>query len=501
MRTLLSLILLFPSLFVAQDYQTVRSDFIRFFETSDQNGTYYHGIKVDSTIVSGQDSILFNYWTVRSGNSFCNQSDRILPYGPSFIGREILIRPNGDNVFINNLGDSILIKTLAQLNESWVMMELENSIVLRATVSDISNESILDSLIEVKTILTEMLDSAGNVITHSANGEHFRISNHLGIVKTPDIALFPGDVNIHAIAGMEKPYRGMYRPRCVPMYARSIGDAEHWAYGYDNWPHSNGWRKIEAITNAEITGSTSQEYTLHTAKEYWSDSDPSTITSFEELDSTYMVDLSDPAESCWLPMPGQSDELMYLDTGGTTEPWDHSISVRSIGFDYHHCFGPERITNDGGSLMVPDTVNNDGCYESYPWISESVYHMYSVADEVGTTQTTTTWYANDITSATRSLQYFKRGDLECGIPYTFWVGVEETEKPISSIFPNPIHSGQTLNLGKTWSEVSVSNLNGQILWEARHVSQLTTDNLKSGIYFLSLANDGLRSTQKLVVLE
>lgn len=173
-----------PLLTSAQDYQTVRSDFIHFF--LDENEAD-HGMRMDSVGVEGSDSVLINYLTVRT----YDYGYQIEAFVPSWLGEKTIIRPNGENLFFNAEGDTILLKTQAQINESWNLFNVDSISYLEGTITDVSSNVILDSVVEVKTITLLLIDSNDNILPHLVNGAVFVISNTLGIITCPDLYDFP----------------------------------------------------------------------------------------------------------------------------------------------------------------------------------------------------------------------------------------------------------------------------------------------------------------------
>src|ERR1041385_2469849 len=89
---------------VAQNYRTVNSASEEWFiDPMD----HINAIHPDSAILSGQDSIVWNYPNLREDFS----AWRLDTTGPSWVGRYSIYHSNGDEVYFNSNMDSIFFKT------------------------------------------------------------------------------------------------------------------------------------------------------------------------------------------------------------------------------------------------------------------------------------------------------------------------------------------------------------------------------------------------------
>jgi hypothetical protein len=91
------------------------------------------------------------------------------------------------------------------------------------------------------------------------------------------------------------------------------------------------------------------------------------------------------------------------------------------------------------------------------------------------------------------------------------VGIKENVKNLSdfSIFPNPAKESAVINLNSskaTSGSLSVFNALGEVvlqkdlsLIEGKNKIELNTENLKSGVYFVSLTNSGNSISKKLII--
>ena len=88
----------------SQDYQCIRDNATYLYS----DGTYIKAIRIDSVVNTVDGLVYYNYPTL----SWDDDLDCYNRYSPSWIGRKVLVKPNGDNIFYNKNNEPITIKTL-----------------------------------------------------------------------------------------------------------------------------------------------------------------------------------------------------------------------------------------------------------------------------------------------------------------------------------------------------------------------------------------------------
>ena len=127
MRTTILLVLIaWSTCATTQDYSCIRTD-TSFFT----NGYFQRAIHIDSIAAFPGHTSYFNYFSLgpEDENQFCYTVQF-----PSWIGSHVDIHENGDHYFFNWYGDSILIKTTAQLSESWICFSFDGGDYIQAKV-------------------------------------------------------------------------------------------------------------------------------------------------------------------------------------------------------------------------------------------------------------------------------------------------------------------------------------------------------------------------------
>src|SRR5436309_12088894 len=110
--------LLLPALFFlasycssAQNYKPLQPGKMPFFT----NGNHYlRGMRIDSVRTMGSDTVYYPYHTPR-GYYGCGSWAALDTMGGSWLGKKVIQKPNGDFLFDNMWGDTVLIKTRAHL--------------------------------------------------------------------------------------------------------------------------------------------------------------------------------------------------------------------------------------------------------------------------------------------------------------------------------------------------------------------------------------------------
>ena len=97
----------------SQNFQCINNNSIHYFT----DGEFVKAIQIDSVVVEGDNSVFYNYPTLAE----TEDSDCYTQNGPSWIGRKMIAKPDGDNVFYNMDSLPITVKTLAEEEEQWMI--------------------------------------------------------------------------------------------------------------------------------------------------------------------------------------------------------------------------------------------------------------------------------------------------------------------------------------------------------------------------------------------
>ncbi len=145
MKKLLFILILFTSCYCnAQNYQCLQAGVKHYFING--NG-YLRGIRIDSVRTFGDTTIYYPFHTPRLTSGIID------PNGGSWLGKRVLQLSDGTFVFDSYWNDSVIIKTKANVGDSWIFYRDSSHLYYKATVIANDTMTILSSLDSVKTIM------------------------------------------------------------------------------------------------------------------------------------------------------------------------------------------------------------------------------------------------------------------------------------------------------------------------------------------------------------
>jgi hypothetical protein len=136
------------------------------------------------------------------GNSAQCDSIPVPPFGgisylakiPRLLGASFTKFSNGDEIYRNAIFENILIKNLATLNETWMIMTDSNGIEYRATITLIDTLAILGNVDSIKQISIQAFNGANPIA--SPYNVTLELSKHNGFIKVFSFAKFPYDTTV-----------------------------------------------------------------------------------------------------------------------------------------------------------------------------------------------------------------------------------------------------------------------------------------------------------------
>jgi hypothetical protein len=181
---------------MSQPYSTIANQKPRFY-TGIPRGQSMFGassqIKVmfmDSVLTQGGES---RYFSFRSLNDSANNPVAcITPEGRNWYGSEVIRKANGDEVYFNQSGDSIVFRTAAPVGSSWQAYSYDNmSEWIEASVTGVQWQAIPGGFDSVKTITLLRRNLSGNIIPDSINYKEVKIARDSGLIRFFHVYHFP----------------------------------------------------------------------------------------------------------------------------------------------------------------------------------------------------------------------------------------------------------------------------------------------------------------------
>ena len=222
------------SFLMAYDYQTVYSQRTALFSDSYGN---IKSMRIDSVQFS-QDSILYPIKNIQKLGSNC-----YTPYGASWLGAKIIVKPTW-NYFFNENNDTIRIKTDAKLNETWKVFGKED-VWVSGTVIKVELLTFMGLTDSVKTIEFNMTIATSATVSSKSiakfvadfDGKIIQISKHYGLIKTYNFNVFPyfsdtqetymGTWQQFNLVGLTNPKAGVQNLTSFDIFDFQVGDELH----------------------------------------------------------------------------------------------------------------------------------------------------------------------------------------------------------------------------------------------------------------------------------
>ena len=389
---------------------------------------------------------------------------------PQFLQRKMIKK--GDGIYVFRDTSKLMLRTKAQLNETWVFDSLNNT---TAQVTDISVQQLFGVQDSVKTISL----STGNSIL---------LSKSYGIISFPDLK---GSEFTYELKGIEGSNMGEKVPDFWDIYNFDVGDVfEYYAEGGD--AYLSGWYIKKYEINSKYISGDSIVYEISGLQ--------MTVTflagvTYDVINTTLIyIDSANHAANKY------NNELICI--GTDYAPWSlfskinlgidsNNVPVKYYGNNYGDNNYLYHILEGVPDVMVAYIDEVYGGYRQYDKLAANLgtVHFVEGAFEY--------WFDESLEG------YIKDGDTVGTItPDSLLTAISEQSayNDDIKIYPNPAIDHFTLALPSGYQikncEVTLSNIQGRLIFR-QPVTEFTTkfdiSRLPGGVYFLKV-NDGIKST-------
>lgn len=494
----LSVLLFVFQMAFSQDYQCIKEDVTYFYS----NDIFFKAISIDSVVSAGDSIVYYNYPTITDDYIYDWCFGRI---GPSWIGRYISEKQDGEHVFYNKFNNPVSIQTLYNTNEYWTSFVFENGNYVRATVLEIEEMEFLGITDTVKKISFQAHDIDGDSIDYPVNGKYILLSKNNGLVRTINFKYFPNLWGGHIttehcseyyLCGMREPEVGIQNLTAARIFDYEVGDEIHnkiSLYGNQGYAvydfYKNSFLQKEYSTNLDTASyliyhcGYTEAHIPYEGIEYYYFED--TVTSNYFIGSNPYID--------FLP------DKLVIDTVASAF-WEYSIT------NCEYLEGTSRLKK---TLL-------GGYYSEYPHDCIEFLESKDGVDEkfyIEGLGYYDSWLIPWSNSGGREPIYFSQGEEEWGTPYSFncngyytSINQEDEVDNLVKIAPNPM---------KEWTKISIEtgsdSKHSFILYNSFGKAvrtynfegsnyMITRDGLPNGIYFYVLENsEGFKNSGKLIV--
>lgn len=489
MKRLFILVFLLAPLFtIAQNYQCVSPNTIRYFTNSVHN---LRGIRIDSTKQINSNTVLYPYKTARG--IIGNMKHTLHPMG-SWLGETITIQPDGTHMFDTYWGDTVIVRSQAQLNDSWIFIDDTSSIYYEATVSSIDTLTVLGSIDSVKTITLTAKDANGIVPTDPFHNKRILLSKDHGFVSVFDLYMFPhiGPKFIYAYSlflpklatDIEYSLVDLYIPTQLEVYDYTVGDKYQYKSYYYHDKLSPDEKHSDTIVGKNSISATEVEYTIKRNIQYYetpSGQYPTgrTIVKLDTIIRKYstnkILDLT------LLPEEWGMGRYIYYNPTDT--------QMCTINRSYN--IGPNYVYYKGDSAFLNTFEPCSGPFYKYKIGFGELYYAFCHVPNAGGTNPTVymTYAKNQITT--------------CGQYYPVSINSISNVETKFDIYPTP--ASNELHISTSSNEqltITLKELTGKTIYNTATNSStsINTSNYTNGIYLLTISTiDGKEEHHKVVI--
>jgi hypothetical protein len=438
---------------------------------------------------------LYPFSNFRESDDYC-----YTPYGPSWIGDEIIIRNDGLNIFFNKNQDSILIHTNALLNENWVLFNMHDSIIIMATITKHDTMSFLGLLDSVKSISLQVYDKNMNPLDYALNTMELKISKNYGFVGLTNFYFFPefhisypfNEYEEYNLTGLSNPKTGVQNLTWLEANDFQIGDEIHVLlesrsiYGgdYDYIETTNSIYKY--LSRFDYTDSI--KYTVEVKQNIFKSRPPwiDTGTSLYKNDTISLLFKAD----------SQFDKLPYEPVISDNTGYFYNMST-----SYNLIEGTV-ISKSDPRRYLSFSYSGDGCW-ILPVIDDCYSETYYLKGLGGPYYDCE--FVFSLGSMERKLVYFKKGEISWGTPLIVTGINDERFESKVILFPNPANEYITVRFEKVYQSAifEIFDTNGHLILTTPidgKESTIEIADLNAGLYTYRLRdNKTVCVTGKLII--
>jgi hypothetical protein len=490
MKYLIPIFLFFCTIGHAQNYQCLQGGMKHYFING--NG-YLRGTRVDSVRAAGSDIVYYPNRSPR-GPYTDPYSLSLDTNGGSWLGKRVVQRADGTFVFDSYWNDSVIVKTQANVGDSWVFYKDTSSIYYQATLTAEDTMTVLSAVDSVKKIMITAYNGAGHLTSDPVDSFVMILSKSNGFVQVFDLFTFP----------YHKP-DSAYRPGLDFFLDVSMHDYNTTFSTGSSGPNAN----VSLFHVVDFNSPNDQQ--LHN----WDVGD--TIEGYHSI-----LIMSVPSLTT---LVNTTDYILDVVTNKTTAA--HSTSYTLSGIHYTcggysgvwgSCYGPcDLIINDGtrafydnvyelidAAIMPEEHLNLNNIIYYFPQdtsfcMSSPLYvrpgRRYGIERN-----DRATFYksglgkiksggSNDdpcIMSYEDGLAYINTHGTGCGTLHSLNIGKAIAPKDSLSLFPNPVSAQLAIeSSARNIEKVVIYDVLGQIVYQRdAHTAKLQIDvsGFPSGIY-------------------
>ncbi len=491
MKTVCSLLLLLTICFAtshagAQNYQCLQTGVKSYYING--NG-YFRGIRVDSATTSGADNIYHLFRTPRGAYDPDMPLMKTMVFDTasgSWVGKRVVQHADGTFIFDSYWNDSVVVKTQANVGDSWIFYSDTSSLYYQATVVSTDTMTIWSMLDSVKTIMINAYNASGIVHTDPVDSFTIILSKNNGFVQAFDLYTFPYHVPDSAYRigldfFLDRSLCDYNRVMTKPISGidRKVGLFKLVSFVNPNQQQLRNWSKGDVIHSVNELGV--PIYGIVTTT-WLAD------TIVDKNVSGHFANYTVSGSTCLCPAPPYYPCQLILKAGGysfadNVYPLFDNTKMPEEGFQDHYLFYFPGDTTFCSAMPAYTTIP----FAYFPGGLGGYFECTTY--KLGIGATLFHHFDGEPTYETDELIYYNISSIGCGTPAPNAVADVAAIAPQISVFPNPVRGELTVVSSEPINALTVSNVLGQTVYSSRYDDKKVVVDmsvLPAGVYLLRI---------------
>lgn len=492
MLRLFILFLFFPVLSIAQNYETIRSgSSAAYLYKSGNDSVYtYYIPELDSQYLNF--TVYKNYFSADDDiPTYLDSSQAWIITDTAWIGHRMIKMNNGDEIYINNQGDSIFFPLNIVLNDTWILYSYSNGNYIQATYSALLPKLIFGQTDSIRIISLQVYNNLHQQISHPINAFSFEISKLHGFYKLLNLRHFPTKHNPYVLESEDGTNQPLYNLTAATIFKYDVGDLFQYIKRESTLNGtSESYIQLKVLNKRISSAGDSIIYLIEDSTFYVSNgiSGPSS-GYWTGFDSIVVKEHSfrDPWNSSFLYAPDSiayhltDPQLGYVITGIQQKIADHNFRVRKEVYGF--CFPS---SGPASEVTLCGQVGSIHC--SYQGNS----YLEGVGLERYLFRSNNSWQG-----CFKYLNHYQKLNAVWGNPFRFGnipVNTPELSNETTLIFPNPAQDNIRIkDLPKNWRSIHLTDCTGKIILDIPGTPEneivIQLESVSSGMYILTLQTD------------
>ena len=483
----------------AQNYQCLQPGVKHYFTNGDG---YLRGIRIDSVRTYADSTIYYPFHTPRGRyHSFSGGGAIFDSTGSSWVGGRVLAYADGTFLFNTFLHDTVVIKTQANVGDSWVFYNDTTALYYRADVIANDTMTVAGSMDSIKRILITARNASGIVAGDPVDSFQMVLSKDHGFVQVFDLFMFPYHTPDSAtVAGLD-----YYLDQVVLFFGGSVSKSNS-VFLLSDFPDPSGAELTQwHVGDVYESGSCNNICEFSTTF-----CDPASMYDFDTIIAVTTTSSGIQfSYSGWLAIADDHFNYVFAPNAGMFNLTNSPVIGYLMPEEY---LQPNLIFyKTDSSFCVPgrlyELISSELIGNTYhPYFEATpVTTMYKapfglVYNEWGHYGACSSMAGPDFTVNGTAMLWYSRGDTVCGtIKYPDGVPQVKQNVAFIKLYPNPATNELIVSASEDISSVVMSDITGRVMGAFngnRKELRIDVRGLTTGVYLVRINGTEVREFVK-----